>query len=407
MLSLRYEADYRDAVSTLPISLSLPLSADSYSGSVVRAYCQGLLPDNENVLERWGREFQVSAGNPLALLSYVGEDCAGAVQFVAGDRVAAMIAREGSVAELTEDQIARRLRNLRLDPSAWHPAGTGQFSLAGAQAKTALHLDHKTGRWGDPSGAIPTTHILKPAIVGFDDHDLNEHLCLRAAHLMGLRAAGSSVQSFGEERAVVVERYDRLPGGRGRVARIHQEDMCQALGLPPTAKYQSEGGPSPEKIIELIRAAVRPAAVAELEVGRFVDALALNWLIAGTDAHAKNYSLMLLPGQVRLAPLYDVASSLPYDDMYLPRLRLAMKIGSEYRVAAISGRHWRAFAEVNRLDPERLIERIADLATRLPGALAEAAQAKSVVALGSKLPERLVAKVAEHARHCVAALDHR
>jgi serine/threonine-protein kinase HipA len=303
------------------------------------------------------------------------------------------------VAPLTEEHIAERLRILRRDPSAWHLAGTGQFSLAGAQAKTALHLDSTTGRWGDPSGAIPTTHILKPAIAGFDDHDLNEHLCLRAAGIAGLRAAASRVLSFGGERAIVVDRYDRFPAGDGAVVRIHQEDMCQALGLPPSAKYQSEGGPSAEQIITLIRDVIGPP-VAGLEVDRFVDALALNWLVAGTDAHAKNYSVLLVRGQTRLAPLYDVASSLPYDDMYRPRLRLAMKVASEYRVEAITGRHWRTFATQNGLDPERTVERIDELASRLPAAFWAAASADAVVALGSALPERLAAAVEEHVGEC-------
>jgi len=197
----------------------------------------------------------------------------------------------------------------------------------------------------------------------------------------------------------VVERYDRYPLGDGQVGRIHQEDMCQALGLPPTGKYQSDGGPSPEQIVELIRRAVGPA-VAAVEVERFVDALALNWLIAGTDAHAKNYSVLLVRGQTRLAPLYDVASSLPYDDMYLPRLRLAMKVASEYRVAAITGRHWRALAGQSGLDPDRTVERIDELAARLPAAFREAAGADAVVELRSTLPERLAAAVEEHVGAC-------
>jgi serine/threonine-protein kinase HipA len=404
-LGFAYETGYPDQIGSLPVSLSMPLTEAVHPNAVVRAFCQGLLPDNEGVLERWGRDFHVSAGNPFALLGHVGEDCAGAVQFATPERVDALVARSGAVAPLTEQHIAERLRRLRRDPAAWHLAGTGQFSLAGAQAKTALHFDAATARWGDPSGAVPTTHILKPAIAGLDDHDLNEHLCLRAARIAGLRTAGTRVLSFADERAVVVDRYDRFPRGDGLVERIHQEDICQALGLPPTAKYQSEGGPAPEQIIDLLRRVIAPPAVADLEVGRFVDALALNWLIAGTDAHAKNYSVLIVPGQVRLAPLYDVASSLPYDDMYLPRLRLAMKVGSEYRVEAVTGRHWRAFAERNGLDPDRLVERIDDLAARLPEAFREAASADAVVALGSALPDRLAARVDQHAKRCRAALE--
>ncbi|MEV4406636.1 HipA domain-containing protein [Actinoplanes sp. NPDC049598] len=190
-------------------------------------------------------------------------------------------------------------------------------------------------------------------MTGYDDHDLNEHLCLRAAGILGLRVAVSRAISFEGERAVVVDRYDRFPRGDGTITRLHQEDMCQALGLPPSAKYQSEGGPTPEQIITLIRGAVRPVVVAEAEVDRFVDAVALNWLLGGTDAHAKNYSLLLMPGQVRLAPLYDVASS---------------------------------------------------LAVRLPAALREAASADAVTALGSPLPERLAAVVADHVTRCRGAL---
>jgi serine/threonine-protein kinase HipA len=404
-LELDYDDAYRESVNALPVSLSMPLSDRTHRGAVVRAFCQGLLPDNETVLERWARDFRVSAGNPFALLSHVGEDCAGAVQFVPADEIEALLEHRGSVLLLSDEQIGERLRALRRDPAAWHLDGTGQFSLAGAQAKTALYFGD--GHWGEPSGAVPTTHILKPAIAGFDDHDLNEHLCLTAARIIGLRSANSRVLSFAGERAIVVERYDRVPAARGQVLRIHQEDMCQALGVPPSAKYQSEGGPTPEQIIDLLRSEVSPNAVAEPEVDRFVDAVALNWLLAGTDAHAKNYSILMVPGQTRLAPLYDVASSLPYDDMYLPRLRLAMRIGSEYRVDAIGGRHWEAFAERNHLDAGRLNARIDDLARRLPDAVREAASADAVTALRSGLPERLVAVVDEHAKRCRAALEQR
>jgi serine/threonine-protein kinase HipA len=403
-LAFSYDADHRQSPAAFPLSLSMPLSVADHDGPQVRAFCQGLLPDNNGVLERWGRDFHVSAGNPFALLTHVGEDCAGAVQFIPEERVEALLTRAGEVVPLTEEEIADRLRTLRRDPSAWHLAGTGQFSLAGAQAKTALHLDAATGQWGDPFGAAPTTHIVKPAIAGFDDHDLNEHLCLRAAQIAGLRAAYSRVLSFGGERAVVVERYDRHPGPAGTVARVHQEDTCQSLGLPPTSKYQAEGGPSPERIVALVRDAVGPPPVAEREVGRFVDALALNWLIAGTDAHAKNYSLLLAAGQVRLAPLYDVASSLPYDDMYRPKLRLAMRIGGEYRVTAITGRHWAAFAQQIGLDPARTVARVGELADRLPAAFRAAAATDDVAELGSTLPGRLADRVAEHVAECRTAL---
>ncbi|WP_091350110.1 type II toxin-antitoxin system HipA family toxin [Micromonospora rhizosphaerae] len=403
-LSLVYDDDWRRFPHAAPLSLSLPLTARIHDDSAVRAYLWGLLPDSERVLERWARDYQVSARNPFALLQHVGEDCAGAAQFVAPDRVDMMLTGEGGVEWISDDEIAERLRVLRRDPASWHLARTGQFSLAGAQAKTALHRDTASGRWGDPWGSTPTTHIIKPAIAGFDEHDLNEHLCLQAARHAALTVASSQVVAFGRERAIVIERYDRLQAAGGETLRIHQEDMCQALGLLPTQKYQSEGGPTPEQIVELLRREVQPRGRSEIEIGRFIDALAFNWLVGGTDAHAKNYSILLAGGQVRLAPLYDIASVLPYDDMYLPKLRLAMRIGGEYRIERINGRHWRRFAADNGLDPESTIERIDQLAARVPPSFAAAAADESVRQLKSSLPTLLTARVSALVEHCRRAL---
>lgn len=404
-LEVTYRDDWRIGDEVTPLSLSMPVAQRSHPDSVVRPYLKGLLPDNDDVLNRWGRQYQVSATNPFALLTYVGEDCAGAVQFVRPDRLQALLAGDGEIEWLDEDAVAQRVRALRKDPTAWHSTGiTGQFSLAGAQAKTALFYDAVGRRWGLPSGRIATTHILKPAITGFDDHDLNEHLCLMAARIAGLSAAASHVEAFASERVIVIERYDRRYEPDGRLIRIHQEDVCQALGLPPALKYQNEGGPSAEQVIALLRKAIPSAALANREIDRFVAALAFNWIIAGTDAHAKNYSVLLEGSQVWLAPLYDLASALPYDDMYLPKLSMAMRIGGEYRLAAVSGRHWRRFAETNRLDPDAVVAQIDDLTARVTDAFAAAATDPTVRELGSDLPDRLAAAIAKRAVDCRQAL---
>lgn len=403
--SLEYDSRWRMANNSTPLSLSMPPAQRTHSDAVVRPFLWGLLPDNERVLERWARTYQVSASNPFALLRHVGEDCAGAAQFVLPERVEAVLDNQGGVSWLDENEMTDRLHTLRTDPTSWHAHNSGQFSLAGAQAKMALYFDPSTNRWGEPWGATPTTHILKPAVAGLDDHDLTEHLCLAAANRAHLSAARSSVATFEDERAIVVERYDRLGLNPGApIRRVHQEDICQALGLPPTAKYQNEGGPSPEQIIDLLRREIRPTHAAEAHVARFVDALALNWIIAGTDAHAKNYSLLLAGRQVRLAPLYDVASALPYDDMYLPRLRMAMRVGGEDRIEHVTGRHWRRFAEANRLDPDETLARVDALAVRTPDCFADAARDDEVRALRSALPARLTERVAVRAGRCRSAL---
>ena len=400
---LRFDYDelYRARPDATPLSVSMPVSVRSHRDSAIRPWLWGLLPDNRAVTERWSRAFQVSASSPFSLLSTpVGHDCAGAVRFASRELVDAAMTRPGKVTWLSEDEVAARLRALRTDSVSWLGSDfAGQFSLAGAQAKTALL--NRRGRWGIPSGAAATSHILKPAVAGLDDHDLNEHLCLDAARRAGLVAARTRVARFGEESAIVVDRYDRRAVGRGLV-RIHQEDLCQALGLPPSSKYQNEGGPSPRDIVRLLRSAMSPR-IADEAVWRFLDALAWNWLIAGTDAHAKNYSLLLAGGEVRLAPLYDVASALPYD-FHERELRLAMKIGSDYRVFPYRNA-WPGAARELGLDADRVLARVRDLAERVADAFSAAAADPSVAELGRPLPTRLVDLVAERAGRCLAVLD--
>jgi serine/threonine-protein kinase HipA len=356
----------------------------------------GLLPDNDLVLSRWAREFHVSASSPFSLLSTpIGEDCAGAVRFAHADQVERVLNRPGEIAWLTDDDVAERLRELRQDSTAWlGKTFTGQFSLSGAQAKTALFF--KDGRWGVPSGSTPTTHILKPAVAGFDDHDLNEHLCLDAARRAGLLAVRTRIARFGDESAVVVDRYDRQIKD-SVITRVHQEDICQALGIPPSGKYQNEGGPSPADISKLFQR-VMPPRVADDAVGRFADALIWNWLIAGTDAHAKNYSLLLADDQVRLTPLYDIASALPYG-AHEKKLRLAMKVGEDFGIFPTRNR-WPAASRDLGLDAEALVERVRELASLAPDAFADAANESDIVELARPMPGRLVDLIADRAARC-------
>ena len=364
----------------------------------------GLLPDNPDVLRRWAREFAVGDTDPFSLLGTpIGEDCAGGVQFVRPGRLGALLADPGSVEWLTEHEIAERIREMMRDDTAWHArkaqAGrfTGQFSLAGRQAKTALLLED--GRWGIPSGRIPTTHIVKPPIRGLRDQGLVEHLCLDAARTSGLPAAESRILAIEGVSAIVVTRYDRRRGPGG-FRRIHQEDLCQALGVPPDRKYQAERGPGPVEIVALLRR-VLPAARAEAQVGRFVDALIFNWIIAGTDAHAKNYSLLLDRSEIALAPLYDITSVLPFENER--HMRLAMKIADDY--ALYNDRNpWPIAAASLGLDAGVLNERVATLCETVPAAFAAAAARPAITTLGRPTPWRLADLVARRAARCATLL---
>lgn len=400
-LSLVYDEAWRLRPDAYPLSLSMPLASADHPHVPVNAFLWGLLPDNDVVIERWARHFQVSPKNPFALIGAVGEDCAGAVQFVRPERLEALQGgAEDAIDWLDSDQVAERLRALREDQAAWRAArDTGQFSLAGAQPKTALMWED--GRWGVPSGRLPTTHILKPPGVAFDGHAENEHFCLLLARQLGIPAAGSRVERFGDEIAIVVERYDRLRLGN-RVMRVHQEDFCQALARLPFDKYQNEGGPGVRDCVKVL--ADQSSAPRE-DIDTFLDAILFNWIIVGTDAHAKNYSLLLSgEGQVRLAPLYDVASALPYPDLDYKRLKLAMKLGGEYRVRDIAARHVGRMAAEVRQPAKRWVERALELTREMPWAVEEVAGRMAASGLTHAIIARLTQAIAERARNLEAAL---
>ena len=395
-LKFDYAEAYRDRPGATSLSLSMPLQVRSHSDRTITPWLWGLLPDNDAVVTRWARHFHVATSSPFSLLATsIGVDCAGAVHFAPPDEIDRVLTRPGEVTWLTENEVGQRLRDLREDSTSWLGRSfTGQFSLAGAQAKTALLF--KDGRWGVPSGSTATTHILKPAVAGLDDHDLNEHLCLDAARRVGLMAVRTRVSQFGNESAVVVERYDRRDVG-GEIIRVHQEDLCQALGLPPSLKYQNEGGPGPGDVVKLLRSAM-PSRAADDAVSRFADALIWNWLIAGTDAHAKNYSLLLAGDQVRLAPLYDIASALP-SGIHERKLKFAMKLGGDQRVLLFQN-IWPEAAREMALDADALVGRVRELAALAADAFADAAKAPDVEALGRPLSTRLVDLVAVRSERC-------
>ncbi len=399
-LKFAYDDDWRGAQGAYPLSLSMPLTAAEHGHRNIEAFLWGLLPDNAQVLDRWARRFQVSARNAFALMGHVGEDCAGAVQFVRTDRLNDVLGRgPRNIEWLNEAGIADRLRALRVDHAAWRsPRDTGQFSLAGAQPKTALLFEN--GRWGVPSGRTPTTHILKPPTGEFDGHAENEHVCLRLASELGLITANSAVMRFKDEVAIVIERYDRQRTG-GDILRVHQEDFCQALAISPTSKYENEGGPSIKASVELIRTV---STNAPTDVQGFVDAIAFNWIIGGTDAHAKNYSLLIgAEGRARLAPFYDIASILPYG-FDLQRVRLSMKIGGKYRLRDIGLRQWHNLASELRMDRDTVTKRTRDLAVNLLDVLPVITKEAQKDGLDHPLIKKLSAKLEERARHCTELL---
>lgn len=400
---------YDDAYQGPPLSLSMPVTNRIYRDAVVLPYLLGLLPDSERQRRAIARQYDVSAGNPVALLARIGLDCPGAVQVCPPELTDGALARAADYRELDEHEVAVRLKSIRDEEDSSWMGLEERWSLGGNQGKFALA--RKDGRWYECHGSAPTTHIFKNGIAGLRLEALNEFMCLRCAELCGIAAARVEYLSFEDEPALVVERFDRLRAANGAVARLHQEDLCQALSCPPERKYTADGGPAARDILELL-ATTRHASSNLL---LFTQQLFFNCLIGAPDAHAKNYSLLLgADNNAILAPMYDVASGLAYE-RFRRRGRLAMSIGGENRVGRVGSGAVERYAGAHdltlskRLDAcgitaKACVDLMADLAQRIPPAL-ELAFSQCQGAPGSdELRERLLPAIAENCRITLALL---
>jgi serine/threonine-protein kinase HipA len=223
----------------------------------------------------------------------------------------------------------------------------------------------------------------------------NEHVCLALARALGLPVASSRVRRFEGEVALVIERYDRQRAGN-EILRVHQEDAGQALGVMPAIKYQNQGGPGVADVFELLNA---QSAKREEDTMTFLRAVGFNWLIGGNDAHARNHSLLIAHGpRVRLAPLYDLTSILPYDEFDPHAARLAMQIGGEYQVSRIGSRQWQKLARELRLDGDAVIDELRRMAATLPDAVSAVVAQARRDGLAHAILDRLSAQLIERVK---------
>jgi serine/threonine-protein kinase HipA len=341
------------------LSLSLPLTQTlEIKGGVVANYFDNLLPDNDRIRERIGRCFKTKT-DAFSLLEAIGRDCVGAVQLLPEGSAPVGWGRI-ECQTLTEAEVAEALHAIPFAPHI-HGDETPIFriSLAGAQEKTAF--TRINGQWCRPLGATPSTHIFKLPFgviantnrVDVFDSVENEWLCAQIIKALGLPMAHTEMAQFEDQRVLIVERFDREMMDDGQwIARLPQEDFCQALGLPPRLKYEDEGGPSIADGLSLL------AGSSDAVNDRMAFQLAqlAFWLMAAPDGHAKNFSIFLRQGSTYgMTPLYDVLSVWPYvgkgrGQMNVRDVRLAMALRSKnvhYDIYGIRARHWHALAMKN------------------------------------------------------------
>jgi len=347
-----YAETWLSSPSGRPISLSLPLrpSREPYRNGV-EAFFDNLLPDNRQIRERIQRRFNTRSIGAFDLLLEIGRDCVGALQLMPDDEPPPNV-RQITGERLTTNGVERLLSRMLGSPFSQGEADEDAFriSLAGAQEKTAL-LWHK-GTWFRPTHATPTTRILKlPMGVNTQGIDLstsveNEWLCAQIAQEFGIEVAKCRMESFGQYKTLVVERFDRRPApGQTWYLRLPQEDLCQATATPPALKYESDGGPGIGAVMDLLLGSER--AVEDRQ--DFMRTQLVFWMLAAIDGHAKNFSVFLLPGGAyRLTPRYDILSAYPIlghgrGKLAPEKIRMAMAVTGKsrhYRWKEIHARHW-------------------------------------------------------------------
>jgi serine/threonine-protein kinase HipA len=368
-----YHESWLARENAVPVSLSLPLREDKYVGRPVVAVFDNLLPDNDDIRRRLAARVRAEGSDAYSLLSAVGRDCVGALQFLPDGADPGPVGQvEGRL--LVETEIAAILNDLNKAPLGVTDESEFRISIAGAQEKTALLL--WKDKWHVPHGSTATTHILKPQIGKAGNIDLsqsveNEHFCMRFAAALGLSTARTKIADFSDRRVLVVERFDRRWTGDQRLLRLPQEDCCQALSVPPTLKYQADGGPGMTDILQLLKGSDEP----ESDRRNFMKAQIVFWLLGATDGHAKNFSIFLSSGgRFRMTPLYDVMSAQPAVDagqMRHNKMKMALAAGRNrhYAIETVMPRHFIQTAEAAGIPADMTKAIMSELAERVPVAL--------------------------------------
>jgi serine/threonine-protein kinase HipA len=391
-LAFQYDQPWLQWPNAVPVSQSMPLREERYSDPIATTVFDNLLPDNFDIRRYLAERTGAEGTDAFSLLRATGRDCAGALHFVPEDMDAADPAPvQGSA--ITDAEIEAVLLNLSRFPLGTGYKKNSRIVISGTQPKTALL--RRNGRWECPAGATATTHILKAATgsqpdgIGLSTSIENEHFCLTLSAELGLPAARSEIAVFGETQALVIERFDRVWSG-DRLLRRPQEDLCQALGVPWTRRYEVQGGPGIRQIAALFQASDEP----EADRKEFLAAQILFWLLGATNGHAKNFSIHLsTDGRFALAPLYDVLSAQPGVDIgQIPPedFRLAMAVGDE-RLSAVNDigpRHFTQMAGQVGLRNVDIEDIFAQLVATVPSALE-----RTIAAMPPGFPARLARSI--------------
>ena len=299
----------------------------TWTPSFTGAWFDGLLPE-EARRSAAETDHGVDRGDTFGLLAAIGWECAGAVSILPEGRLPAA----GTYRPLAKDEVAERLDALpRFVAEIDHEV---RLSLGGAQEK--LLLTRLDGGWNLPLEGAISTHILKPEPDRYPGLAVAEAWSLAVASSATIAASAEYTAPTGHRPTIIVERYDRRITGSG-VVRIHQEDGCQVIGLPPGEKYPRSAGPRAASLMRIAALLVARAEEPMGELQRLLEQTVVNVALLNTDAHAKNISFLHTPRRtVTLSPLYDIAPTA----WFLPtQTQVALPIGGKWKIREIEPRH--------------------------------------------------------------------
>lgn len=389
-LGFAYARAWLDDEAAQTLSASLPKRAEPFSRRECRPFFGGLLPE-ESQRDAAAQALGVSRANDFALLDRLGGDVAGALQLLPPGEAPATLAPDQRPTPLDDAALIRVLDALPVRPLLAGEEGL-RLSLAGAQSKVPVVL--VDGAVALPAPGQPTTHILKPPISRFVATTENEAFVMRLAAAIGLDVAPVEPRTVQDRTFLLVQRYDRATGDDGFVRRIHQEDFCQALGVPPETKYASEGGPTFKDCFALLRRlAARPA----VDVLKLLDAVIFNVIAGNADAHGKNFSILYDAEGPRLAPLYDLLATVAYPDL---SPKFAMKIGKRATLAELDAKGWAAFATDAGLGLPLVRRRVAEMSKGVRDKATGVAAELSRAGLDRTAIEQFADMVRDRAERC-------
>jgi len=393
-LGFAYAPAWLSDEAAQPLSASLPKRAEPFNRRDCRPFFGGLLPE-EGQRDAAAQALGVSRANDFALLDRLGGDVAGALQLLPPGEGPVTLVRDQRPTLLDDAGLIRVLDALPVRPLLAGEEGL-RLSLAGAQSKVPVVL--VDGAVALPAPGQPTTHILKPPISRFKATTENEAFVMRLAAAIGLDVAPVEARLVQDRTFLLVQRYDRAIGDDGGVRRIHQEDFCQALGVPPETKYASEGGPTfKDCFAALRRIAARPA----VDVLKLLDAAIFNVIAGNADAHGKNFSILYGTEGPRLAPLYDLLATVAYPDL---SPKFAMKIGRRATLGELDDAGWSAFAADAGLGLPLVRRRVAEITKGVHAQTTTVAEGLSRPGLDRAAIGQLADMIRERAERCASTV---